>query len=84
LLTEIGFDNGMAMYRPDKWMWPIDIDLNQLEQDALRLPANMVAQFACGEHEMNMRLVKEYQLQALHDFLEESFQGVYSSCFYNV
>ncbi len=74
-------DSGLSMRDESKWVWPAGVEA--LEEEASRLSQYQLDILSSGERESAERIINEYQVHALDEFLEEVFQGDLSTAFFD-
>lgn len=87
LVDNLGSMRPVAAKQPHEWDWagwwcqpPAPLD--ELERQAARLTQRQTETMVYGEHRDQMRLVKRYGLDALHEFLNQVFDGDLSGVVY--
>jgi hypothetical protein len=79
LLEQMGLCNDMPLRRPIEW--PDGLDVVKLERQAARIPEDRIETFVDGEEDEVLALARELDVEALHAFLNEAFDGAYSRLF---
>jgi hypothetical protein len=81
-LTELVKDQDERLNLPNEMSFG-DHDLDILEGLANRLNKEQLIEISAGEYEERQRIIEEYGIQLLDQFLEDCFEGVLSGQFWN-
>lgn len=84
LIKEIGMDNNMSLLAPEERGWGLlnTKSLERLERKADEMTAGEREIYATGEDRRVDFLVRKYDASELHTFLNDVFDGPYTSFFF--
>lgn len=83
LLELLGSDNDMPLINPKTIPIQNEWNLDQLEQDILKLTDEERYVFVCGDEVEMLSILKSKHLKDLDDFLNSAFDGKLSKVFYS-